>query len=136
MKALKNLILSIFLVSVFCVISYGQTCSCVAETSGAYDSKQMESDYIPPGTDVSWSLSITTFNEATYNYTSALATIIGAPTTTVLQYKNTGNYYLHTDNSNGVWYNCPVDYVLLLCSARQGPRDSGGGAYATARVSW
>jgi hypothetical protein len=136
MKTIKSLLIAICLVSVFCVISYGQTCSCQTYVIGGNDTKQLQSNYIPVGTNVHWSIWISTYNEMTYNYTFASATIIGGPTSPNLSYTNRGNYYQYSDSRNGVWNNCGVGYVLLMCSAQQGPRDGGGGASSGANVSW
>ncbi|MGD8777852.1 MAG: hypothetical protein PVH88_02705 [Ignavibacteria bacterium] len=137
MKALKNLIISIFLFSVFCLVSYGQTVSCICEARyvGETDFKECPVYDIPLGTVVQWSLYINTFNEMTNNYTYAF-TYIHNPINEVLSYKNTGHYYEYIDSRSGeATVSCSGE-ISQYCLAQQGPRDGGGGALARTTISW
>lgn len=136
MKAIKIMLLSIFLVSAFFVTAYSGGGSCRSDQNGPGMDVDSEVYYIPSGTNYNWRLIIEGNNEIDNSYVSSYACIIGPASPIFLQYKQQGADYYHFDAQNS-GYTSNGSYTYLYTGAEVGSdNDNGSGSSGYASVTW
>ncbi|MGD8777853.1 MAG: hypothetical protein PVH88_02710 [Ignavibacteria bacterium] len=137
MKALKSLILSIFLLSVLCVVSYGGGESCRCEQNGPGSVACSTQVYIPAGITFDWYLSVVGLNEVAGSYVASYALIFGPFSPIPTLYHLETSYYYITDEGERDTDTESTSLTYLYCGAEVGENNDGGsGASGLARVSW
>ncbi|MGD8777848.1 MAG: hypothetical protein PVH88_02685 [Ignavibacteria bacterium] len=128
---------SVFLVSIFCVVSYGGGDLCRCEQNGPGEIVGNDALYIPAGTTFDWIVIIVGNNEIAESYVSSYAAIIGpvSPIPALQKTQQVLGYY--NDDEYGTEYKITGGYAYLYCGAEVGENnDNGSGASGVARISW
>lgn len=138
MRPIGSLVLTIFLVSVLCGVSYGQSELCQVQRHTEGTSTNQETIMIPGAAQIAWILSGDTFNVppgTTKAYASIAVDTAGSVTAQdYLQIINSGNYSEKSGSKSGGFVSLNSSIVQLSVSVEV--PNNACGASASAYVSW